>query len=122
VATGWTRLTPEELLSVCQSLEIAAGRARGRLRNAPRPLDLDLLLFGARRVARKGLILPHPRLTKRLFVLVPLAELVPFRIVPGTGRRVATLLAEARRTSTETVRPCAPPRSLGPLLARQRQA
>jgi 2-amino-4-hydroxy-6-hydroxymethyldihydropteridine diphosphokinase len=106
--SGTTRLGPTEILAVLRRLEREAGRVRGCPRNTPRPLDLDLLLYGNRRVRRKGLTVPHPRLVSRLFVLVPLADLAPGRVVPGTGKRVATLLAEARAVSPERVVRIAP--------------
>ena len=63
------------------------------MRNGPRPLDLDLLLYGDLVLELPGLVVPHPRLAARRFVLAPLADLVPGRAVPGTGRTVADLLA-----------------------------
>jgi 2-amino-4-hydroxy-6-hydroxymethyldihydropteridine diphosphokinase len=103
VLAGFTRLAPEELLAHLQRLERAAGRRRGP-RHGPRPLDLDLLLYDA--VVRKGPapVLPHPRLTSRLFVLVPLADVAPRRTVPGTGKTVARLLGEVRGHSGDWVR------------------
>jgi 2-amino-4-hydroxy-6-hydroxymethyldihydropteridine diphosphokinase len=74
------------------------------MRNGPRPLDLDLLLYGNEQIRSRALTVPHPRMTSRLFVLVPLADVAARRVVPGTGKTVARLLAEARRHSTERVR------------------
>ncbi len=65
-------------------IEAAFGRVRST-RNAPRTLDLDLLLFGDERCATDGLELPHPRLHERAFVLVPLAEIAPDLAIPGRG-------------------------------------
>lgn len=103
VVVGESRLSPRELLGVFKTLERAAGRAPGGPRNGPRPLDLDLLLYGSRRISRQGLRVPHPRMTRRLFVLVPLAELAPRRIVPGTGKTVARLLLEEKSRSVSRV-------------------
>jgi 2-amino-4-hydroxy-6-hydroxymethyldihydropteridine diphosphokinase len=79
------------------AIEAAFGRTRtpGSVRNAPRTLDLDLLLFGTERRNTPGLILPHPRMTERAFVLVPLLEIAPDLVIPGQDRgvRVADLLA-----------------------------
>jgi 2-amino-4-hydroxy-6-hydroxymethyldihydropteridine diphosphokinase len=61
------------------------------VKNAPRTLDLDLLLFGDQRLDLPGLTLPHPRMTERAFVLAPLAEIAPDLDIPGRGR-VASLL------------------------------
>ncbi len=84
-------LPPEKLLAALQVVEQAALRERG-LRWGPRTLDLDLLLFGDEVVRTASLTVPHPGLLSRRFVLAPLAELCPERIVPGTGAKVAELL------------------------------
>jgi 2-amino-4-hydroxy-6-hydroxymethyldihydropteridine diphosphokinase len=102
VLAGRTHLPPAELLLRLKALEKAAGRRPGP-RNEPRPLDLDLLLYGALRRTSHRLTLPHPRMTSRLFVLVPLAELAPRRVVPGVRKTVARLLREARRVSPERI-------------------
>ena len=104
VAMGRTTLAPLELLAFLKRLERDAGRGSARRLNAPRPLDLDLLLYGRERIASRRLTVPHPRLHERRFVLVPLADLVPGRVVPGLGRRVRSLLAEAppARVTRET--------------------
>lgn len=91
VAELRTQLEPHELLAQLQALERHFGRDRP-YRNAPRRLDLDLLLFGDRRVASPALTLPHPRLHQRAFVLAPLAELAPLLACVG-GRSVAQALA-----------------------------
>lgn len=76
------------------AIEAAFGRTRSPdgTRNAPRTLDLDLLLFGVERHATPELTLPHPRMAERAFVLAPLADIAPDLLVPGRGR-VADLLA-----------------------------
>ena len=76
VAEVATTLTPEALLQALQAIEQAAGRERP-YRNAPRTLDLDLLLYGEERLDGAELTLPHPRMGERAFVLLPLAELAP---------------------------------------------
>jgi 2-amino-4-hydroxy-6-hydroxymethyldihydropteridine diphosphokinase len=90
---GWTRLPPDELLAVAKALERAAGRHAGR-RAGPRPLDVDLLLWGDRVCTDTALTLPHPRLARRSFVLAPLADVAPDMIVPPGGRTVGELLAD----------------------------
>lgn len=75
-------------------IEAAFGRVRS-IRNAPRTLDLDLLLFGNERHDTPQLVLPHPRLTERAFVLAPLAEIAPALSIPGHGRVVDLLAAVA---------------------------
>ena len=76
------------------AIEASFGRVRS-IKNAPRTLDLDLLLFGDQRLNLPGLTLPHPRLAERAFVLAPLAEIAPDLTIPGHGRdvRVTDLLA-----------------------------
>ncbi len=84
VAELRTALSPEALLHALQAVEQAHGRER-LYPNAPRTLDLDLLLYGSRQVATPALVLPHPRLHLRAFVLRPLAEVAPELEVPGLG-------------------------------------
>ena len=71
-----TSLSAPELLEQLQKLELQAGRERP-YRNAPRLLDLDLLLYGSARIESTQLTVPHPRMLQRAFVLVPLAEIAP---------------------------------------------
>ncbi len=73
-----TELAPEVLLDALQAIELAHGRERPFI-NAPRTLDLDLLLYGDQHIATARLIVPHPRLTERAFVLLPLLEIAPDR-------------------------------------------
>lgn len=90
-AIGATALAPDHVLAAGKALELAAGRRRGR-RFAPRPLDVDLLLYGDRVSAAPELTLPHPGLPRRRFVLLPLAEIAPGWRVPPDGETVAELL------------------------------
>ena len=88
-----TDLSARELLQALQAIERDAGRVRAPgVRNAPRTLDLDILLYGTRTMDEDGLHVPHPRLHERAFVLVPLAEIAPDAPVSGHGP-AATLLA-----------------------------
>ncbi|MBP7676937.1 MAG: 2-amino-4-hydroxy-6-hydroxymethyldihydropteridine diphosphokinase [Thermoanaerobaculia bacterium] len=105
VAVGRTSLAPLELLALLQRLEAEAGRRRTLLREGPRPLDLDLLLYGDLVLALPGLVLPHPRMASRRFVLAPLADLRPDLVVPGTGRTVSALLAAAPAARVERLEP-----------------
>jgi len=79
-----TTLSPQALLAALLDIESAGGRTR-EFRNAPRRIDLDLLLYGDRRVDDPDLTVPHPRLGERAFVLLPLAEIAPTCEIPGRG-------------------------------------
>jgi 2-amino-4-hydroxy-6-hydroxymethyldihydropteridine diphosphokinase len=79
VAEVATTLTAPALLTALQAIETAAGRERP-YRNAPRTLDLDLLLYGSARIDSHDLTVPHPRMWDRAFVLVPLSEVAPGRV------------------------------------------
>ena len=92
VAAVDTALSPEALLAALQAIELDHGRERP-YRNAPRTLDLDLLLHGAAVRATPSLTLPHPRLHQRAFVLRPLLELAPGLCDPA-GAPLAGRLAE----------------------------
>lgn len=85
---------PRTLLKKLQAYETAHGRIRDTEPGAPRTIDLDILYFGEREVLEKDLVIPHPRLAERRFVLVPLSTLCPDRIIRGTGRTVRQLLRE----------------------------
>jgi 2-amino-4-hydroxy-6-hydroxymethyldihydropteridine diphosphokinase len=85
--------TPESLLAKLQALEIEFGRQKKTILNEPRPLDLDLIAFGAETCSFAHLALPHPRAHERRFVLQPLGEIARDLILPGQTRTVAQLLA-----------------------------
>ena len=84
VACISTTLPAEALLLALHAIEAQHGRERP-YRNAPRTLDLDLLLYGEEQITSATLTVPHPRITERAFVLVPLLELAPAISVPGKG-------------------------------------
>ena len=84
VCRFWTTLGPFQLLAAIQKIEVDMGRRRTFL-NAPRELDLDILLFGDLVLRSPTLTIPHPRMEQRRFVLVPLAELAPGLRHPVTG-------------------------------------
>ena len=83
-----TALTAPDLLRELQALELRAGRLRP-YRNAPRTLDLDILLFGEARIFSDALTIPHPRMVSRAFVLVPLREIAPQLVDAAALRSVA---------------------------------
>ena len=89
-----TDLQPEVLLAQLKSLEQRFGRAEKYQRNAPRELDLDLLLFDQQTRNTEAFTLPHPRAVDRLFVLKPAAQLLPDTIWPGMDLSISRLLSE----------------------------
>jgi len=101
VAELQTALVPHELLHALQAIEQAHGRERP-YRNAPRTLDLDLLLYGDDVIDEPELTVPHPRMHRRAFVLMPLAELAPELPVPGMGK-VRDLLAAVSDQAIERI-------------------
>ena len=83
-----TTLSPHQLLAALQGLEHGAGRTR-HYRNAPRTLDLDILLYGQETIQTPDLVIPHPRMWERAFVLAPLAELDPQQVTELHREQVA---------------------------------
>ena len=96
VAKLETKLAPRPLLGLLLEVEARAGRERGAIRNAPRTLDLDLLLHGSACLEEDELELPHPRMHERAFVLEPLCELAPDLVHPRLGETIRTLAARVR--------------------------
>ncbi len=92
VAAVETVRTAGEIVPALLAIERDLGRTR-TFRNAPRTLDLDLLLLGDETIDTPGVALPHPRMHERAFVLVPLAEIAPEEIHPVLRRRIVELLA-----------------------------
>ena len=92
VAQVETGLAPRALLAALLDIEHRHGRERS-FRNAPRTLDLDLLLYGDAHFHEDGLTLPHPRMHERGFVLLPLMEIAPDTAIPGRGRSADWLAA-----------------------------
>jgi 2-amino-4-hydroxy-6-hydroxymethyldihydropteridine diphosphokinase len=96
VAVGDTTLGARDLVDALLEIEQAFGRQRP-YPNAPRTLDLDLILLGDQIVVEQGLEVPHPRFRERFFVLGPLAEVAPDVVDPVTGLRVGELLRNLLR-------------------------
>jgi 2-amino-4-hydroxy-6-hydroxymethyldihydropteridine diphosphokinase len=86
-----TELEPEDLLDVCKAIEVEQGRMLAGPRHGPRPLDVDLLLLGDLELSSERLTLPHPQVSARRFVLVPLLELDPELALPD-GTRLSEAL------------------------------
>lgn len=109
-------LAPLALLDLCLDIERGAGRVRAE-RNAPRTLDIDILLFGDDRVDEANLIVPHPRMLTRRFVLEPLAEILPTLRHPRTERSFAehllALPSASNSECAETGRPVGAPHEPG---------
>jgi len=99
-----TRLSPADLLEQLLGIERGRGRIRGR-RWGPRTLDLDLLVYDALVIDAPGLVLPHPRLHERAFVLEPLAQIAPDLIVPGIEQSVRNLLDGVSRACLHPASP-----------------
>lgn len=87
-----TTYSPMELLLACQSIEKKLGRERD-VRCGPRTIDLDILLYNHEDIMTNQLIVPHPRMDSRAFVLVPLAELNPELVIPTTNQTVSEQLS-----------------------------
>ncbi|MBI5389391.1 2-amino-4-hydroxy-6-hydroxymethyldihydropteridine diphosphokinase [Candidatus Woesearchaeota archaeon] len=88
-----TALSPKELLFFLKSIEKRMGRKKAK-RYGPRLIDIDILLYGKQIIKNRGLIIPHPRMQERQFVLQPLAEIAPKVVHPLLKKRITTLLRQ----------------------------
>lgn len=100
-----TRLSPEKLLKACQGIEVRLEK-KTVIPKGPRTLDLDLLFYGERILHTKNLTLPHPEIARRLFVLVPLAEIAPRKIHPLRACSIETLLSAFQADQCKAVEKC----------------
>jgi 2-amino-4-hydroxy-6-hydroxymethyldihydropteridine diphosphokinase len=91
-----TRLAPVELLMLVKGIERKLGRQPGKT-NTPRPIDIDILFYDNEAVNSLELIIPHPRLTERAFVLAPLTEIAPELVHPANGKTAKELLGELEK-------------------------
>jgi 2-amino-4-hydroxy-6-hydroxymethyldihydropteridine diphosphokinase len=97
-----TALAPRALLEALEAIEAKAGRER-TFKDAPRVLDLDLLLYASEVIDEPGLVVPHPRLHERAFALAPLVEIDPDCVIPGRGA-AKDWLARAGAQRVEKIR------------------
>ncbi|WP_338258520.1 2-amino-4-hydroxy-6-hydroxymethyldihydropteridine diphosphokinase [Dictyobacter halimunensis] len=91
VCRGYTNLTPQELLRRAKTIEQQLGRQE-TIRNGPRPVDIDILFYDTLVYTEENLVIPHPRMHERAFVLVPLAEIAPAMQDPRSGKTAQELL------------------------------
>jgi 2-amino-4-hydroxy-6-hydroxymethyldihydropteridine diphosphokinase len=102
-----TDLTARELFSACKEIERTLGRERSDIRWGPRVIDLDVLLYGDEKIVEDDLEIPHPRMTERKFVLVPLLEIDPALTDPW-GTPLADFVQEAEGEVTLLIAPFSP--------------
>ena len=98
-----TTLSPLELLDFCQHIEKHLGRKR-EIRFGPRTIDLDILLYNNENSKTERLIIPHPRMHERAFVLIPLNTIAPEVIIPSTKKRVADHIKQLPQSDIKDVR------------------
>jgi 2-amino-4-hydroxy-6-hydroxymethyldihydropteridine diphosphokinase len=90
-----TSLAPDDLLGLAKRIEAAMGRKPSFV-NGPRPIDIDILFYGDKVVNIPHLVIPHPRVQERAFVLVPLAEIAPRLVHPVSGQTVAEMVSRLK--------------------------
>jgi len=96
VCQAKTMLQPEDLLTLAKGIERKMGRQPGRT-NSPRPIDIDILFYGDKVINTPGLVIPHPRMNYRAFVLVPLAEIATTLVHPVTKKTAKEMLWDIKK-------------------------
>src|SRR5438105_2606484 len=104
VCYGKTTLSAQELLKYAKEIEVAIGR-QPTFRNGPRPIDIDIIFFDDLSITQDNLIVPHPRMAERAFVLVPLAEIAPDVVDPVSGHSVQELLDAVSQDGVKKLAP-----------------
>jgi len=92
VCQAYTTLPPAVLLNLLKGIETKLSRLPGE-RNSPRPIDIDILFYGDQVIETPELVIPHPRIVERAFVLIPLAEIAPELVHPVFGKTIRELKA-----------------------------
>ena len=95
VCQVYSRLDPTALLALAKGIERKMGRPPGKS-NTPRPIDIDILLYDEQVVDTPELVIPHPRMTERAFVLIPLAEVAPDAVHPVSKKTIKELLKDIK--------------------------
>lgn len=93
-----TALTPEALLVLAKGIEKKMGRTPNHPKDSPRTMDIDILFYGDQVLSDPNLIIPHPRISKRAFALIPMNEIAPDFVDPSTDKTIAVLLKEIQAT------------------------
>jgi len=94
-----TKLSPDGILEKLMEIESGLGRRRGEIKNISRIMDIDILLYDSEVYNKQDLIIPHPRMHERKFVLVPLNDIAPDLIHPVFGKKIGELLSECSDNS-----------------------
>jgi len=102
VCSGQTQLSPQDLLKFVKEIEATIGR-QPSLRNGPRSIDIDILMYDNLHLEQADLIIPHPRMTERAFVLAPLAEIAPNLLDPISGQTIQALVETLPQTGIKKI-------------------